>query len=62
MKLIITDHNAWEKTFELNKAVIRLGSSPASDILLNEKGIAPTHLQFHYLPSEFGCKVLNLGT
>lgn len=62
MKLIIADYNNWEKTVDLDKAVIRIGSSPTSDVPLNSPDVAPTHLQFHYLPEEFGCKLLNLGT
>lgn len=62
MKLIVADYNSWEKTVDLDKAVVRIGSSPSSDIPLSSPNIAPTHLQFHYLPEETGCKVLNLGT
>ena len=62
MKLIVADYNSWEKTVEFDKAVVRIGSSPTSDIPLSSPNIAPIHLQFHYLPEETGCKVLNLGT
>jgi hypothetical protein len=61
MKIIIADNHAWEKKVELDKAVVRIGSSASSDIQLSSPYIAPVHLQLHYLPEEFGCKVLNLG-
>ncbi|MCP4142915.1 MAG: hypothetical protein GY755_21945 [Chloroflexi bacterium] len=61
MKLIIVDYNGWEKTVMLDKAVVRIGSTNASDIELSSPQIAPTHLQIHYLPEAFGSKVMNLG-
>lgn len=61
MKIIIADNNAWEKTVELEKAVVRLGSAATNDIQLASPNIAPVHLQFQYLPEEFGCHLLNLG-
>jgi len=62
MKLIITDFNNWEKSILLDKAVFRVGASTNNDIQLDSPNIAPTHLQFNYLPEKFGCKVLNLGS
>ena len=61
MKIIIADNNAWEKTIEVDKAVVRIGREVNNDIQLESPNIAPVHLQLHYLPEEFGCKVLNLG-
>ena len=62
MKIIIADQNNWEKSVEVQKAVVRIGSADTSDIPLSSASIAPVHLQLHYLPEEFGCKVLNLGS
>ena len=62
MKLIIADYNGWEKTVALDKAVVRIGSTNANDIQLISPQIAPIHLQFHYLPEAFGCKLMNLGS
>ena len=62
MQLIITDRNGWEKAIAFDKAVLRIGSSLSNDLPLADPQIAPTHLQIHYLPEEFGCKVLNLGS
>ncbi len=62
MKLIIADYNGWEKTVEPDKAVVRIGSTNASDIQLDSLQIASSHLQIHYLPEAFGCKLMNLGS
>jgi len=62
MKIIIADNNAWEKSLDLDKAVVRIGSSAASDVQLASPDIAPVHLQILYLPEELGCRVLNLGS
>ena len=61
MKLRIIDQNGWEKPVKLEQAVLRIGSAPTNDVHLDSALIAPVHLQVHYLPEKFGCKILNLG-
>lgn len=62
MELIISDQNGWKKPVTIEKAITRLGSSPACDVQLISSEIDPVHLQIYYIEeASTNCKLLNLG-
>lgn len=62
MKLIISQENGFKKQLQVEKAITRIGSSPANDIQLNSPYISAFHLQILYaqeMPDR--CQVVNLA-
>lgn len=62
MKLIISQENGFKKQLQVEKAITRVGSSPANDIQLNSPYISAFHLQILYaqeMPDR--CQVVNLA-
>ena len=63
MELIISERNGWKKPVTIEKAITRLGSSPACDVQLISSDIDPIHLQIYYMDeAPTTCKLLNLGS
>jgi hypothetical protein len=62
MKLTILEENGAKHLITLEKAVTRVGSSPANDICLRSPGISPVHLQIFYNNAAPAiCKIANLA-
>src|ERR1051326_2596336 len=62
MKLVIVEKNGWSKSVEIDRAIIRVGNSPANDFQLQSPAIAPVHLQILYsTETASSCKVVNLA-
>lgn len=47
MKIRVINANDWEKIYEFDKSIIRVGSQLSCDIQLRDNGIQPIHLQFN---------------
>lgn len=47
MKIRIINENDWEKTYEFDKSIIRVGSQISCDIQLRDSNIQPIHMQFN---------------
>lgn len=45
MKIRVINENDWEKAYEFDKTIIRIGSQPSCDIQLKGNGIQPLQLQ-----------------
>jgi hypothetical protein len=64
-KVTITDRDGWRKDVSLQKAIVYIGSDPASDIVLDGirgAGVAPRHAQLLTMPSNGqGARLVNLG-
>jgi hypothetical protein len=62
MQITIFEENGFKKQIEIDKAVTRIGSSPASDIQLRSTHISPFHLQVLYTrDAPDRCKIINLA-
>jgi hypothetical protein len=62
MQITIFEENGFKKQIEIDKAVTRIGSSPASDIQLRSHHISPIHIQILYTrDAPDRCKILNLA-
>jgi hypothetical protein len=63
MQITILEENGFKKQIEIDKAVTRIGSSPASDIQLRSAQISPFHIQVLYTrEAPDRCKIINLAT
>ena len=45
MKIRVINENDWEKAYDIDKTIIRIGSQPNCDIQLKGSGIQPLQLQ-----------------
>lgn len=62
MELILIEQNGREKSFPINKGVVRVGSAPICDIKLPSQTSAPLQLQIFYsVQQPDRCKVMNIG-
>ncbi|MFO7585683.1 MAG: hypothetical protein R6W69_13230 [Anaerolineales bacterium] len=62
MQITIFEENGFKKQIEIDKAVTRIGSSPASDIQLRSPHVSPFHLQVLYTrDAPDRCKIINLA-
>jgi len=63
MQITIFEENGFTKQIKIDKAVTRIGSSPASDVQLRSPNVSSFHLQILYTQdTPDRCKVLNLAT